>query len=74
MICQDHREACRRREELDALVGSSLLVGLSRSIVLVLLSLVGEGITSSLEASADGGVVVLGNLLVGLLGSTVSGA
>jgi uncharacterized ion transporter superfamily protein YfcC len=62
------------QEKLADLVGGSLLVGLGRSVVLVLLGLVPDGITSGLEASADAGVVVLGDLLVGLLGSLVGGA
>jgi len=55
-------------------VGSSLLVGLGRCVVLVLLGTVRDGVASGIEASADAGVVVLGDLLVGLLGSTVGGA
>jgi hypothetical protein len=53
------------------LVGDGLLVGLGRSVVLVLLGLVADGVAGGFEASADVGVVVLGNLLVGLLGSLV---
>jgi hypothetical protein len=56
------------------LVGGGLLVGLGRSVVLVLLGLVPDGITSGLKASTDAGVVVLGDVLVGLLGSLVGGA
>jgi hypothetical protein len=52
-------------------VGDGLLVGLGRSVVLVLLGLVADGVAGGFEASADVGVVVLGNLLVGLLGSLV---
>lgn len=74
------------------LVGSSLLVGLGRSVVLLLLGLVGDGIASGGETArlsaimlngsrekgclpvGDTDVGVLGDLLVGLLGSTVGGA
>jgi hypothetical protein len=51
-------------------VGSTLLVGLGLSVVLVLGDLVGDGITGSVETSADALVGVLGNVLVGLLGSS----
>ena len=90
---QAERKECR--QVIGRLVGGSLLVGLGRSVVLVLLGLVADGITSSLEAvrgvlagslcherpvgrwclpSADAGVAVLGDLLVGLLGAGVGGA
>lgn len=59
---------------LPPLVGSSLLVGLSRSVVAVLLRLVLQGIDTSVSTGAQVGVVVLGDLLVGLLGSTAGGA
>lgn len=94
IINRGGRRAERNGRQIRCLVGGSLLVGLGRSVVLVLLGLVGDGITSSLETvreladarlvecgrgneclpSADTGVVVLGDLLVGLLGSTAGGA
>jgi hypothetical protein len=55
-------------------VGESLLVGLGRSVALALLGLVADGVAGGLEASADVGVVVLGDVLVGLLGSLVGSA
>ena len=55
-------------------MGGGLLVGLGAGVVAVLLGLVLQGIDASLSTSADGGVVVLGNLLVGLLGRTSGGA
>jgi len=55
-------------------VGSRLLVALSAGVMLGLLGLVGDGITSGIQTSADVGVVVLSNVLVGLLGSAVGGA
>lgn len=75
-------------------MGSLLLVGLGRSVVLALIGLVTKGRASGLDTvewmvscvahdgkrqmgrsipSADAGVVVLGNPLVGLLGSTAGG-
>jgi len=59
-----HQRNCRR------LVGSALLVGLSMSIMLLLVGLVRDSVTSGLEASANAGVGILGDVLVGLLGST----
>lgn len=78
------------------LVGGGLLVGLGRSVVLVLLGLVRDGVAGGLDTvgwglanccrlssdgcmkrclpSAETSVVVLGNVLVGLLGSLVGGA
>jgi len=56
------------------LVGSGLLVGLSRSVVAVLLRLVLQGVDTGLSTGAQAGIVVLGDVLVGLLGSTVGGA
>ena len=52
------------------LVGSLLLVGLGRSVVLGLGALVGDGVASGVDAVTDAGIsVALGDLLVGLLGS-----
>lgn len=51
-------------------MGSLLLVALSRPVMLLLVLLVAKRIGGSVDASADRGVVVLGDLLVGLLGST----
>ena len=59
---------------MNCLVLGSLLVGGGRSIVLVLVALVLEGVNAGLGTSSKAGVVVLGDLLVGLLGSTRGGA
>ena len=59
---------------VNCLVLGSLLVGGGRSIVLVLVALVLEGVNAGLGTSSKAGVVVLGDLLVGLLGSTRGGA
>ena len=50
-----------------------LLVALTLGGVTRLLSLVTQGILGSGGTSADGGVAVLGDVLVGLLGSTGGG-
>lgn len=52
-------------------MGGGLLVGLGRGVAAHLLCLVGDGVAGGLEAVADGGVAVLGDLLVTLLGSSV---
>jgi hypothetical protein len=52
----------------------SFFVCLGADVVLLLVNLVAESILASAQASADIGVVVLGNLLVGLLGTSVHGA
>ena len=46
----------------------SLLVNIGSAVVLLLVHLVTDGVLGSGGAGADGGVAVLGNLLVGLLG------
>ena len=53
---------------------SLLLVALGRDVVLLLVLLVAESIDAGVEAGADGGVGVLGDLLVGLLRSRSGGA
>ena len=60
--------------EINLLVLDSLLVGLGRSVVLVLAALVLEGVDASVGTSAERSVVVLGDLLVGLLGDTAGSA
>lgn len=56
------------------LVGSSLLVALGGDVMLLLVLLVAKSVDAGRDARADGGVAVLGNRLVGLLGSTSGGA
>ena len=58
---------------IPSLVLSSLLVDIGRGVVLGLVDLVTEGVLGSSGTGAHAGVVVLGDLLVGLLGSTGSG-
>ena len=65
---------CRKWESEADLVGSSLLVGLGRSVGLGLLRLVRERVASGVDTIANVGVVVLSNRLVGLLGSLVASA
>jgi len=55
-------------------VHSLLLVALGRDVVLLLVLLVAESVDAGIEAGADGGVGVLGDRLVGLLGSRSGGA
>lgn len=55
-------------------MGSSLLVALGRDVVLLLVLLVAESVDAGRDAGADGGVAVLSNRLVGLLGSRSGGA
>ena len=50
------------------------LVGISLGVVRLLVELVGDGILCGSGAGADAGVRVLGNLLVGLVGSLGTGA
>ena len=52
----------------------SLAVEIGLAVVGLLVELVADGITSSLGAGADAGVAVLGDLLVGLLGSGGGGS
>jgi len=52
----------------------SLLVEVSRLVVLLLVELVTDGILGSGGTSAEGSVRVLGNGLVGLLGASAGGA
>ena len=61
-------------EVVDPLVLSSLLVDIGLAVVGLLVELVGDGIASSLGAGAEVGIVVLGDVLVGLLGSSGTGA
>ena len=56
------------------LVLSSLLVEIGLAVVGLLVELVADGITSSLGAGADACVVILGDVLVGLLGSSGGGS
>jgi hypothetical protein len=55
-------------------VGSSLLVALSGDVVLLLVLLVAESINAGGGTGAQGSVGVLGDRLVGLLGSTSGSA
>jgi hypothetical protein len=55
--------------ESDDLVLGSLLVDAGRGAVLLLVELVTDGILGGRGTSANTGVAVLGNVLVGLLGS-----
>ena len=50
-----------------ALVLGSLLVNISLSVVGLLIDLIADSVTSSLESGADVGIAVLGNLLIGFL-------
>src|SRR5689334_13543465 len=52
------------------LVLSGLLVEIGLSVVALLVELVADGITSGLGAGAEACVAVLGDVLVGLLGSS----
>lgn len=52
----------------------SLLVDISLAVMLLLVELVADGITSGLGTGAEGGIAVLGHVLVGLLGSSGTGA
>jgi hypothetical protein len=56
------------------LVLRGLLVDISLSVVGLLVDLVSDGITSSLKSGADGGIAVLGDVLVGFLGGSGTGA
>lgn len=51
------------------LVLGSLLVDISRGVVLLLVDLVANGVLASGQTGAEVGVAVLGDLLVGLLGA-----
>jgi len=53
---------------------SSLLVEISLAIVGLLIDLVRDSITGSLNSCAEGGVAVFGDCLVGFLGSSCGGA
>jgi hypothetical protein len=55
-------------------VGSLLLVALGRHVVLLLVLLVTERIHAGAGTRAQRGIAVLGNVLVGLLGSTSGSA
>ena len=60
-----HAEDCSKR-----LVLSGLAVDISLAVVSLLGKFVGDGITGSLGTGTESGVVVLGNVLVGLLRSS----
>jgi len=64
--CTDSIRSC--------LVLGSLVVHISLSVVLLLIGLVGDGITGGLGSGAEAGVGILCNVLVGLLGSSGTGA
>ncbi len=65
---------CHAHEMIDPLVLGSLLVNIGLAVVSLLIELVGDGIASSLGAGAEVGIAVLGDVLVGLLGSSGTGA
>merc|ERR1739841_131221 len=66
--------SCHAHEMIDPLVLGSLLVNIGLAVVSLLIELVGDGIASGLGAGAEVGIAVLGDVLVGLLGSSGTGA
>ena len=58
----------------DSLVLGGLLVDIGRGVVLLLVNLIADGILGGRGTSAEAGIVVLGNRLVGLLGRGAGGA
>lgn len=74
MIIQEEFLFCRRGEVIRLDVKTHTLVGVGLGVVDGLVLLVDDGVLGGLSAGAEAGVGVLGNVLVGLLLSSGTGA